>query len=97
MEMSTNLQQLTIQQLAALPRNQGWLELGRILDLLNRYRGERGRAEFQRLISTAALKRRTAYYLLEVGQLIREGWLSASRAERIGWTKLQIIGGKING
>ena len=88
-------QQLTVQglkqsirALAELPRNQGWLDLSRKLELLHR----RHRDEFQDLIHEGALTRRTAYYLRDVGQLIRRLKLSKSEAERIGWTKLQIIG-----
>ena len=88
-------QQLTVQELkqsvltlAALPRNQGWLDLSRKLDLLHR----RDRAEFQDVIHEGALSRRTAFYLLKVGQQLRMSKLSVSHAERIGWTKVQIIG-----
>jgi hypothetical protein len=35
--------------------------------------------------------------LRNVGQLIRIAKLSPSQAERIGWTKLQIVGDKFNG
>jgi hypothetical protein len=84
-------------ELAALPRNQGWVELSQILELLNGHRGKKGRAEFKNIIRDGALSRRTAYYLPKVGQIIRTARLSTSRAQRIGWTKLQIIGGKMNG
>ena len=101
--MCANQQQPTIQQLkkrasalAGLPRNRGWLELSQVLELLNGYRGEKGRAAFQNLIHDGSLSRRTAYYLRDVGQLIRAAKLSARQAERIGWTKLQIIGDKMN-
>ena len=67
-----------------------------MLELLNGHRGENGRAQFQNLIHDGALSRRTAYYLRDVGQLIRTAKLSTNQAERIGWTKLQIIGDKIN-
>jgi hypothetical protein len=101
--MSAEHQQATIQQLkkralelAGLPQNRGWLELSQVLELLNRHRGEKGRAQFQNLIRDGALSRRTAYYLRDVGQLIQTAKLSTSQAERIGWTKLQIVGDKIN-
>ena len=101
--MPANQQQPTIPQLkkralalVALPRNQGWLELSRVLDLLHGHRGERGRAEFQDVIRAGKLSRRAAYYLLKVNQLIRTAKLSTSKAERIGWTKLQIIGNNLN-
>ena len=93
-------QQLTAQELkqsiltlASLPRNQGRLDLSRKLDLLHR----RDRAEFLDVIREGGLSRRTAFYLLRVGRVIRTTQLSKSQAERIGWTKLQIIGDKING
>ena len=98
--MPANQQQPTMQQLkkralvlAKLPRNQGWLELSRVLELLHR----RDRAEFQDLIHSGALGRRTAFYLRKVGQLIRTAKLSTYQAEHIGWTKLQIVGDKLNG
>jgi len=102
--VSANQQQPTIQQLkkralepAGLPRNRGWLELSQVLELLNRHRGKKGRAQFQNLIHDGTLGRRTAFYLRKVGQLIRTAKLSTSQAERIGWTKLQIVGDKLNG
>jgi hypothetical protein len=94
------MQQPTIQQLkkralelAELPRNRGWFELSQVLELLHR----RDRAEFQDLIHPGALGRRTAFCLRKVGQLIRTAKLSTYQAERIGWTKLQIVGDKLNG
>jgi hypothetical protein len=96
-------QQPTVQELkkralalAALPRNRGWLELSQVLDLLHGHSREQGRAKFQDVIDESALSRRTTYYLLKVGQFLRAEKLSTSQAERIGWTKLQIIGAKIN-
>jgi hypothetical protein len=93
-------QQLTVQDLkesiltlAALPRNQDRLDLSRKLDLLHR----RDRAEFLDVIRAGGLSRRTAFYLRKVGQLIRTAKLSTFQAERIGWTKLQIVGDKLNG
>jgi hypothetical protein len=101
--MPANQQQPTIQQLkkralalAALPRNQGWFELSKVLDVLNQRRGEKGKAAFQDVIIAGTLSRRTAYYLRDIGQLIRTENVSAPQAERIGWTKLQIIGNKID-
>ena len=35
--------------------------------------------------------RRRLYYLLDAGRLIEKGKLSQAQAERVGWTKLQII------
>jgi len=97
-----SIKQPTVQELkksvlalSALPRNQGWLELSRLLELLYGHRGEKGRTEFQNVIRDQALNRRTAYYLLKVGQQLRSARLSTSQAERIGWTKLQIIGDMI--
>jgi hypothetical protein len=96
--VSANQQQPTIQQLkkrasqlAALPRNRGWFELSQVLDLLSNHRGKKGSDQFQNLIRDGVLGRRTAYYLRDVGQLIRTAKLSTSQAERIGWTKLQIV------
>jgi hypothetical protein len=83
-------------ELAKLPRNSGWLELSQLLASLHRHPDE-GKAQFRGLIEDGTLRQRAAYYLLEVGQLIRSGDLSAADAERIGWTKLQIIGSRING
>jgi hypothetical protein len=92
--------QLRIKQLkqsvlsrASSPLNRDRLDLSRHLDLLY----QRDPAELQSVIRAGALSRRTAYYLLKVGQLIRAAKLSTSQAERIGWTKLQIIGDKLNG
>jgi hypothetical protein len=83
-------------ELAALPRNQGWLELSQVLELLNGHRGKKGCDEFKNIIRDGVLSRRTAYYLLKVRQQLDRAELSTSQAERIGWTKLQIIGKKMN-
>lgn len=37
------------------------------------------------------MSRRKLYYLLEVGQLIRDWKISKAQAHEVGWTKLQIV------
>jgi hypothetical protein len=98
-----NQQKATIQQLkkralelAELPRNRGWFELSQVLDLLSNHRGKKGSDQFQNLIRDGVLGRRSAYYLRDVGHLIWRAKVPTSKAERIGWTKLQIIGDKVN-
>jgi hypothetical protein len=54
-------------------------------------------AEFRSIIDKGEMKRRRAYYLLRVGQLLKTGTFTKSDAERIGWTKVQIIADKITG
>jgi DNA-binding transcriptional MocR family regulator len=83
----------SIRALAKSPRNQSRVDLSRKLELLDR----RQSSEFHDLIHEGTLNRRTAYYLRDVGRLIRIAKLSTSQAERIGRTKLQIIGKKMNG
>src|SRR5688572_6638629 len=51
----------------------------------------RDRRELTRFIKVSTIGRRTAYFLLEIGQKLREVRVSKTRLERIGWTKLQII------
>jgi hypothetical protein len=83
----------SIRALAKSPANPSWLDLSRKLELLYR----RDDTEFRDIIREGTLSHRTAYYLRDVGKLIRTAKLSTSQAERIGWTKLQIIGDKLNG
>jgi hypothetical protein len=77
-------------------RKREWLKLSQVLASLHEHRDQKGKAEFRGLIEDGILGQRTAYYLLQVGQLIRGSKLSRADAERIGWTKLQIIGPWIN-
>jgi hypothetical protein len=58
---------------------------------------KRERAEFNDLIDKGHLKLRTAYYLRRVGELLKTGAITPTDAERIGWTKVQIIADKITG
>ena len=37
------------------------------------------------------LRRRTLYYLVDVGRMLRNYHIDKAQAERIGWTKLQIL------
>lgn len=48
-------------------------------------------AAFSELPDLSAISRRRMYYLLQVGQLIRDEKVSAHQAEQIGWTKLEIV------
>ncbi len=52
---------------------------------------KRDRAEFNDLIDKGLMKRRRAYYLRRVGQLLETGAITQSDAEQIGWTKLVVI------
>lgn len=52
---------------------------------------KRDRAEFNDLIDKGLMKRRRAYYLRRVGQMLETGAITQSDAERIGWTKLVVI------
>ena len=45
----------------------------------------------QDLPTETGMSRRRLYYLLEVGQFIRDWKISQDAAEKVGWTKLQII------
>jgi hypothetical protein len=89
----TTLGQLkqSIRTLAKSPRNQSWFDLSRKLDWLHR----RDRSEFHDIFREGNLNQRTAYYLRNVGRVIRIANLTISQAERVGWTKLQIIGGSL--
>jgi hypothetical protein len=82
-----------VRSLAKSPRNHSWFELSRELERLHR----RDSTKFKDIIREGTLGYRTAYYLRDVGHLIRFAKLSKSEAERIGWTKLQIIGPWIDG
>ena len=52
---------------------------------------------FRGLIDSGVVKRRRAYYLVKVGQLLHDGTISPGKAAEIGWTKLQIIADKVAG
>ena len=45
----------------------------------------------QDLAKDTRMSRRRLYYLLEVGQFIRDWNIGQDEAEKVGWTKLQII------
>ena len=42
------------------------------------------------------LRRRTLYYLVDVGRMLRNYHIDKAQAERIGWTKLQILASYLN-
>ena len=42
------------------------------------------------------MSRRRLYYLLQVGQFIQDWNISQADAEKVGWTKLQIIARHVN-
>lgn len=46
----------------------------------------------QLFIAESDVSRRVAYYLLEVGKVLSGLRISKARLNRIGWTKLQVIG-----
>lgn len=48
-------------------------------------------AEITDLPQEARMSRRRLYYLLDVGRLIRKCPITKAEAERVGWTKLQVI------
>lgn len=73
-------------QLAAEPTSK-FLELASLLSDLH----DIDAAALADVPSLSRISRRRMYYLLQVGQLIRAEKISASQAQRIGWTKLQII------
>lgn len=50
-----------------------------------------GRTALRDMESSSGLPRRRMYYLVEVGDLIRKYDISKTRADEVGWTKLQII------
>lgn len=50
-----------------------------------------GRTALKDMESSSGLPRRRMYYLVEVGDLIRKYDISKTRADKVGWTKLQII------
>ena len=49
------------------------------------------RAFLHEVEQVAGIKRRALFYLLNVGKLLDDYHVSEEQAERIGWTKLQII------
>ena len=50
----------------------------------------------QDLAKETGTSRRRLYYLLQVGQFIRDWKISQEVAEKVGWTKLQIIARHVN-
>jgi hypothetical protein len=65
-----------------------FLELGKTLRQLIDKDGDL----FQKFIDKSAIKRRKAYYLVEVSRIFDPLPVSRNRLRKIGWTKLQIIG-----
>ena len=61
-------------------------------------KGSKRAAEvFRGLIDRGVVKRRRAYYLIKVGQLLHDGTITPAKAAQIGWTKLQIIADRMTG
>ena len=92
-----------IENLASSPR-EAHIELSRELFALHtaarhpQTKGSKRAAEvFRGLIDNGVVKRRRAYYLIKVGQLLHDGTITPRKAAEIGWTKLQIIADKIAG
>jgi len=52
---------------------------------------DNGRTALKDMEKSSGLPRRRMYYLVEVGDLIRRYDISKTRADDLGWTKLQII------
>lgn len=52
---------------------------------------EKGSLNVQEAATQLGISRRSLYYLIDAGVLIRSGDISKEDAERLGWTKLQII------
>jgi hypothetical protein len=68
-----------------------FLELGKTLRQLQ----DKGGGElFQKFIVKTQIKRRKAYYLVEVSRIFDPLPISRNRLRKIGWTKLQLIGAK---
>jgi hypothetical protein len=65
-----------------------FLELGRSLRQLQ----DRDPDLFQQVAKKENLKRRKAYYLVEVSRTFDKAPVPRSRLRKIGWTKLQLIG-----
>ena len=92
-----------IATLATSPR-EAHIELSRELFALHtaarnpKAQGSKQAAEvFKDLIDSGVVKRRRAYYLVKVGQLLHDGTITPAKAAEIGWTKLQIIADRMTG
>lgn len=93
-----------IKDLASSPRGKAPIELS--VELFALYteardpkaKGSKQAAKvFKGLIDSGVVKRRRAYYLVKIGQLLHDRTISHGKAAEIGWTKLQIIADKITG
>lgn len=58
---------------------------------------ERDRSGLGRFVQQSDIKRRKAYYLLELGKKLPSLRIPDERLRKIGWTKLQIILEKLDG
>ena len=65
-----------------------FLELGKALRQLQ----DRDLELFQKIVAKGSLRRRKAYYLVEVSRIFDPLPVPRSRLRQIGWTKLQLIG-----
>jgi hypothetical protein len=52
--------------------------------------------QFKETISSAGIKRRKAYYLIEIAEQLRPHMRSSTRLQRLGWTKCQVIGKQLS-
>lgn len=73
-------------QLAAKPAL-NFFDLAQTISALH----EHDPAELSDLAQRAGMSRRRVYYLLRVGELTKACGISKADAEKVGWTKLQII------
>ena len=68
-----------------------FLELGKALRQLQ----DRDLELFQKIVAKGSLRRRKAYYLVEVSRIFDPLPVPRSRLRKIGWTKLQVIGKRV--
>jgi hypothetical protein len=63
------------------------IELARVLHRMQQCEPE----QFKEFYENSRIKRRTAFYLAEVGKCLEPLGLPSSRLEAIGWSKIQVI------
>jgi hypothetical protein len=100
---AANERRRRIENLATSPR-EAHIELSMELFALHtaarhpQAKGSKRAAEvFRGLIDSGVVKRRRAYYLIKIGQLLHDGTITPAKAAEIGWTRLQIIADRMTG
>ena len=87
MATADNLYQRAIELSTPQEQDENFLEIGAILRKLNEKDGEL----FQKYLEKAGIKRRKAYYLIEIDKALEGRKLPKARLKKLGWSKVLIL------